>query len=464
MKSRVAHTIGASWLGRGRYTLFMADVLALLVPHFPATDVVVIASGERLCRIRTDETTADKSIHFLVNACPAVDLSMEAVLYFDDQRCEEVPRPQIMAKHKDTRTLFADLVPSMRSWTPRRTNITHTDMPLDTNLFDTSWSSDGRYVTLQPPCCSHHIIADTRPREGDKTHQTRQVDGLISGNDIGRPEIKFQLKSVAWSPCGKFLAQGTPTELAIVTFASGRLQKLSEKHGCIGRDRCLAWSPCGQFLGAVHNSACRIWDVRNKVCVKTLICTASCAQLEWSPDGKFLALVGEGSTVWRVKDWKTVGSSIPYLRDMYHLDAARCISWCPYHLDAARCISWSPCSQYLAFTSPYLGLVTWNVHTGKSTWLTGMHGSYIVEWSPNGRYLATVSTYGDISVWDFSRKLCVKELASKALSIKWMPDSQSLMALSKGNILTVWGIHENPSAPMFTGWAANHKKKLKLLK
>jgi WD40 repeat protein/transcriptional regulator with XRE-family HTH domain/ABC-type dipeptide/oligopeptide/nickel transport system ATPase component len=153
----------------------------------------------------------------------------------------------------------------------------------------------------------------------------------------------------------------------------------------------------------------------------------------WSPNGKYLAIVGNLS----VKIWDVLSE-----KDLYTY---------PGHIGQ---VNWSPNSEYLAIVGN-LSVKIWDVLSGKDLYTYPGHIGQVnnIAWSPDSRRIASVGEDGSIQVWDATtgnnvNAYCVypaetnywniiigKESAPQAeplSEVVWIPESNNIIAVSVG--------------------------------
>ncbi|MDJ0796128.1 MAG: DUF4365 domain-containing protein [Calothrix sp. MO_167.B12] len=144
--------------------------------------------------------------------------------------------------------------------------------------------------------------------------------------------------------------------------------------------------------------------------------------IEWSPDGRMLAIVDSNNTV-RICDAEN-GSTI----------------WKQRENSSMTSISWSPDGKTLAVGCGNTNIKLLNTKTGKfrRRILKG-HSDWVwkVKWSPDGCFLASNSRDSSIRIWDTKTWSChtLKVYQNNLpCSMVWSLDGQSLLSASYGYI------------------------------
>jgi WD40 repeat protein len=293
-----------------------------------------------------------------------------------------------------------------------------------TSIRTVSWTPNGRFVAIGG--------ASPTTFGGEANSNELQVYSFngtaltaVTSKDYGTI-----IYSVAWSPDGKYLAIGGngPTgdnELQIYSFSAATLTAVtSQDYGTA--IYTVAWSPDGRYLavGGTEPAKFGVEDNTNELQIytfdgKTLIPVISqdygtaINSVAWSPDGKYLAIGGNGPTggnELHVYSFNNSSLSLVTSKD---------------YGTAIYSAAWSPDGVYLAIggTEPakFGGEDNTNelqVYSFNGTALTAVtsqdYGTaiYSVSWSCNGRYLAiggnTPSTFGggansnELQVYNFN--------------------------------------------------------------
>jgi WD40 repeat protein len=222
---------------------------------------------------------------------------------------------------------------------------------------------------------------------------------LRDGQVIAKFQCASGIKSLAFSPDGKFLAVGAESGgLYVWRVADGALvvQKAWEPRAAVST---LAFSENGQYLAAAVDTGSekfiRIWRVADWQVVSTIRPPyKQIESLAFSPDGKLLAaggwLADPRETVirlWRPQDGKLTGL-IPY-------DAP----------GSPRSLAFSPDGTWLAAAFSE-AVKIWSVADG-SLVKEIPEGVDILAFSKNGRYLLSANTFFDIldmDMCDFEKR------------------------------------------------------------
>ena len=178
-------------------------------------------------------------------------------------------------------------------------------------------------------------------------------------------------------------ARVTAGRTEILRLTKRTMKKFFLKHGA--PIRSVAFSPDGKFLASGSNEGTvKIWDVGSWREVAILRHWDGVISVVFSPDSKFLASGGSDKTVkvWEVGSWREVTTL-----------------W--GHGDGVSSVSFSPNGKFLASGSWDETVKVWDVGSWEVATLRG-HGGPVwsVAFSPDGKFLASGSDDGTIGLWE----------------------------------------------------------------
>ena len=222
-------------------------------------------------------------------------------------------------------------------------------------------------------------------------NSTVQLFDAVSGDRlhrfVQRPGNWFL--ALAFSPDGRYLAGGS-RDGAIALWDLELLKRIGTlKERSSPPIRNLAFSPDGLFLvGASTDGILRIWDAPNQQLSRTLpqAPNAACA-LAFSPDGQLLAVDGPNRTIelWDM----TLGTPLQPLVG---------------HTDRVESLAFSPDGQLLASGSGdwERNIRLWDVQTSETivTWTDCGAGVRSLQFSPDGRLLLSSGSDRFVRLWD----------------------------------------------------------------
>lgn len=305
--------------------------------------------------------------------------------------------------------------------------------PADTTFdgIHLAWSPNGQYVA----------VAD-----GEAQPTVYEVLGgdLIKLRDL--PASPGSVRTVAWSPCGEFLAAGSGAPLSLYQKQGTDFTLDTSSFTQPPNVDALTWSPDSRFL-AVSSAALSPFfnyyergtagfalSVFTKRPNPPVLPVNSCSALAWSPSGRLVACVEDGSTIFAYR------RDGPDAADMVKI-AGPAGPDQPVGNVQSEGLAWSPDGKYLACDSGDGDIFVYRVEGNGATWTkvaTTPAGvfSFNPRWSPDGTKLMAPNFDASpfTTTWDWdaaSETLTVSATqipappgADGATYGEWSPDQQ----------------------------------------
>ena len=259
-----------------------------------------------------------------------------------------------------------------------------------------------------------------------------------SGQDIYTYQAHLaQIVAMAWRPGTMHVASlsrdsnlyiwHAHTGTTITGSTSGALQH-------VGMLRLLAWSPDGKYLAlAGEGKTIDILDVDKQTYTQTLRGHSSprYSALAWSPDGQSIAAAGENTVfVW---DVHTAG----LVRTYEHSARLNALAWSPDSLSIASCGAgkiiqiWQACTGELKVMC-----------VGKN-----IEGISALAWTESGRQVVSGGLKGDLQIWDSRTGQPIETYTTSAytgghagavLSLATSPNGYYLASGSADETVRIW--------------------------
>jgi WD40 repeat protein len=200
-----------------------------------------------------------------------------------------------------------------------------------------------------------------------------------------------QVAALAYSKDGKSLAVGLYREVRLIDVAPPH--KVAVLGGCADVVHDVEFSPDGKFLAAAGGPPAqfgeiKIWDVAKGECVRTIQGhTDFIYSVAWSPDSKKLASASYDKLV---KIWEVdTGKELKTLKD---------------HADAVYAVAWSPKGNWIATGSADRSIKVWDADSGKRLYTISGHGDivYSLAFNHEGTQLTSTSADKTIRTWNLT--------------------------------------------------------------
>ena len=236
---------------------------------------------------------------------------------------------------------------------------------LDEYIIDLDWSSSGDYLAAITGSGQVALI-------------NMKSDALWG--ELGRH--KHGVNSMQWHPCEALLASGGQDGKLTVWDISSMSTAWSQEIG--GWIDCLSWSSLGHYLASSSGKSLSIWSVSGKHEQIWSNHESSISDMEWSPDGRFIAATAKGGIT---------------IRGYGHLDTTRQLEWHGFPIKMA----WQPNGEHIAMGDEE-AIHFWEVETGMHQPLFGYKSKVSkISWSSDANFLAT-NDKENLVVWDCCRQ------------------------------------------------------------
>ena len=165
-----------------------------------------------------------------------------------------------------------------------------------------------------------------------------------------------------------------------------------------------------------------LYNLESTVSSKFLSFSGPIFAHQWSPDGRWLAVVSAISD--------EPGLQAEHRLDLYDMETNNLISIVS-KLGTSR-VSWSPDSQWLAFNHEYglLGLFVASINDLTPVEFVASNSIGLASWSPDGQWLAFTSQTGagSLNLWNPNTQLTERLLEGNGRLSRpiWSPDNQHL--------------------------------------
>jgi uncharacterized delta-60 repeat protein len=240
-----------------------------------------------------------------------------------------------------------------------------------------------------------------------------------TGKEIARMTYDSTVKSVAFSPDGKYIVSGGGTT-ARVWEAKGDNETARMAQGTISY---VAFSPDGKYVVSGSNDkTARVWEAATGKEIARMTHDGTVRSVAFSPDGRYV-VSGGGTTacVWEAATGKEIA------RMTHHYGVIS--------------VAFSPDGKYVASGGEDDTARVWEAATGKEiARMTHDYPVYSVVFSPDGKYVVSGSNDRTARVWETATG---KEIArmthdGTVWSVAFSPDGKFVVSGSDDGTARVW--------------------------
>jgi WD40 repeat protein len=204
-----------------------------------------------------------------------------------------------------------------------------------------------------------------------------------------------------------------------------------------GRIRSFSVNPDGKTIAFATSQGVVLYDLKSYKRLQTLSEAESVYLVDWSPDGTKLAagglIMGNSEfgkshlVVWETSNWKI----------MFEQKSEEDL-WDSMYGD----IAWSPDSRSLASSINGMGVLVYDIQTGKVISRQETLAAHSISWSPDGtRLVATGDLANGIRRWKVSTGETVRlfdQQVGSSMQIAWSPDGKRIVSGGAEGTVCFW--------------------------
>ena len=252
---------------------------------------------------------------------------------------------------------------------------------------------------------------------------------------------RSRVNALACSPDGEYIALGINRAVVLRDIHSGKyLRTYSDQNW--GEVKSLAWSPNGAFLAWTGNPfyAVQVWDTQKHHQVQ-FYCehdTHGSASLAWSPDSTRLVT---GSCYGVPKE--------SYDIQIWEAQTGRVLSTLVYHTKPIRAVAWSPDGRWIISGGDDGILHVVDTKTGQQRFSgpTAIHNENqhvkVLAWSPDATRIAIGLSDGTVMIQSANLDHVLFSYRCHYAALKrvaWSPDGRQIVSVAYDNSAKIWWV------------------------